>query len=310
VNRQETLRWLADLQHEFGSVMRTPLDARSGQLKAAVERYPQAICAAVSGSAQRTAAERLAIYNRQYWLRLLRALQNEYPLTCRLHGAWRFNQLAMRFLHAHPPRGHDLARVADGFDGWLAQQLRADPTGRRDGPRACFGEAVLEAAQLDAAVRRIVSAPEQPRFRLTQGVSAASRLCFSSAYARFSEHWPLVRLRARISAEVSERPVDLPERLPLAQTWALFRTTRGVGQVLLAPLHARLLALLEAQPLGAALERLEAECPRQEREALPERVQRWLERSARLDIFTGVVVGSAGTRDGRSSPGSHEPRSA
>lgn len=280
MTRKETLDWLADLQAELSAVLRTPLDPSTGALRADTERYPRAICAEVLGDSLEAAAERLAIYNRQYWLRLLRTLQRELPLTCRLLGAFRFNRVAMRFVLEHPPRERDLGQVAEGFEAFLARAL---PDERA--PHAPPQLALVQAAGIDCAYRRVFRAPAEPRFEAAHGLHPDARLRTSQAHARVTEHWPLVALRARILADTSERPVALPEPLPQPQTWALVRTARGIGQVVLEPQHANLLALLETYALSEALARLERACPEAERDALPGRVKRWLSRSVKLGMF-------------------------
>jgi Putative DNA-binding domain len=288
MSRKDTLDWLANLQAELSSALRTPLDSGTGALRADVERYSSAVCAEVLGDSPPMAAERLAIYNRQYWFRLLRTLQSELPLTCRLWGAWRFNQVALRFLLDHPPRERDLGRVAEGFEPFLEHVLRDDlqphaaPSERAATPRA----ALRQAARLDCAYRRVFRAPAEPRFDRARDLRADAWLHLSQAHARVVEDWPLLQLRARLLGEPCERPVALPEPLPRTQTWALVRTARGVGQVALEPEHARLLTLLETQPLSDALAQLEQECPVAERDALPPRVKRWLSRSVKLGLFT------------------------
>src|SRR5689334_21419215 len=108
VSREQTLSWLAALQGELSAMLHTPLDSEGGALSAAPERYPQALLARVRKQPGPNASERLAVYNRQYWLRLLRALQNDLPLFTALLGPWFFNQVAQRFLRARPPRNYDL----------------------------------------------------------------------------------------------------------------------------------------------------------------------------------------------------------
>jgi hypothetical protein len=289
MNHSETLAWLAEFQAGFSDAICAPLDPAGGTLHPDTARYPAATCARVLASPKLTAAERLTVYNRQYWFRLLRTLQQELPLTSRLFGLWSFNQRAIAFLCEHPPRGQDLGSVCIGFDDYLAATLTSEqvpcPERRSQLPRA----ALLEAAELDLAFRRVFLAPDQPRFQLSPRLGIEQlRLQPSAAYARFTEHWPLLRLRAPLLDRAAPHVVVLPAALPVLQTWALFRTPQGVGQLALESQHARLLELLDAQPMGAALAQLEAETAQQERAGLPERVQRWLVQSVRLGFFRGV----------------------
>ena len=80
--------WLVELQGRFGAVIRTPLDRSSGALRATVSaNAPAALDDSLDGP-RRPAAERLAVYNRQYWFRLFGVMQTAFPLTARLLGHW------------------------------------------------------------------------------------------------------------------------------------------------------------------------------------------------------------------------------
>ncbi len=287
MSRQRTLAWLADLQADLTAVVRTPLEAREGALRTNPARYPDRACARIVRSPQLTAAERLAVYNRQYWLRSLRAMQEALPLTCRLIGAWHFNALATRFLLAHPPHAHDLGAIGDRFDQFLERVLREDVRlGPGESARRVPRDAVSQAAQIDLGFRRCFVAPPEAAFRADAAPPPDARLTFSRAFTLIREGWPLVQLREHALGADAEKPVHLPEQLAAPQRWALFRTPRGTGTLRLEPQHALLLELLQRETLSRALERLEADCPRAQRSALPAKVQAWFSISARLGFFT------------------------
>ena len=111
--------WLAAFQARFSAVLCAPLDRSTGTLRERAADYPADACGDALATGRQSAAERLAVYNRQYWFRLFSVLQHEYRLTARLLGAWHFNELAGRFLEANPPRHPDLGCAADGFVTFL-----------------------------------------------------------------------------------------------------------------------------------------------------------------------------------------------
>ncbi|MET0389926.1 MAG: DNA-binding domain-containing protein, partial [Polyangiales bacterium] len=163
MTEQETRVWLAALQARFSSVLRTPLDASSGELRCRHDLYPDAACADVLPGPQLSAAARLSLYQRQYWMRLLNVMHDQYPLTVRLLGAFFFNQHALRFLSACPPHSHDLAGATEGFAEFLTADLQTDPVSHPPRGPSLPRLALLEAARLDAAYRRVFHAPEEPR---------------------------------------------------------------------------------------------------------------------------------------------------
>jgi hypothetical protein len=268
--------WLADLQRQLGELLRTPLDASSGTLRAQTERYETPLVAAVRDPAR----ERLAVYNRQYWFRLLTVMRHSWPLTARLLGMFHFNLHAQQFLLQHPPAHHDLHAITLGFDRYLAAQLTPLP------------DALLrEALNVDAAFTSVFHAPPQPRFAPRAHGPAElvqRKLIRSAAYAHVAEHWPLVALRFALQGDSAESAVAIPAPLPAAQHWAFVRNAQGVVQLRLAPLQARLLTLLEQHPVGEALARLEAEADPAARAALPEQTQAWIAQGVANAFWIGL----------------------
>jgi hypothetical protein len=205
-------------------------------------------------------------------------LQNELPLAAQLCGLWTFNRYAQAYLAAYPPQHADIQRVAEHFELFVAGHL---PGRSRCVPRA----ALLEAIRLDTAFSRVFFAPDEtPLTASAWSAGEPAQLCLRarSAYARVVQHWPLVQMRQRLLADRAESGHDAEAALPLPaalvgpQHWVLVRNASGVLYLLLEPQQARLLALLETHALGEALGRLEAECTPEERELLPQQIERWL----------------------------------
>lgn len=279
--------WLSELQARFGSVIRTPLDRSTGTLRATVTDYdPAAVLDAIDGP-HAVAAERLAVYNRQYWFRLFTVLQRAFPVTVRLLGAWAFNEHASRFILARPPRHWDLDHAPDGFADALIEALEARPD--RDG--------LVDAVTLDDAWRRLFRAPETRPFHPSADDAARlldSRLVMSPAVAVVVERYPLLEARASLIAMRSVTPVALPERLAEPRWWALAREPNGVRHLPLEPGEGALLTLLGRYAVREALARLEAACAESERAELPAATQRWLARSVERGIWEGLTTEPVG----------------
>lgn len=305
--------WLADFQRAFGAVLRAPLDRRSGELRAVPSAYDAAVVAGVAGDG----AARLAVYNRQYWFRLFGVMQEELPLVTALVGPWAFNGLAQRFLLAHPPADRDIARVADGFDVFLEARAPAAggmPDGLSDVvsgglsrvvPDSLSGvvpdggvgplprAALVQAARVDEAFRRVRWAPEEGAFRpapADAGRLARCRLVPSRALSIVDEDWPLFELRHRLPRGPGPRAWELPP--PHAggrRSWAVCRAPGGHRVLPLDRRRAALLRHLCARPVGEALALLEeAESPRQPPEQLARDVRRWLAESVDLGFWTAL----------------------
>jgi hypothetical protein len=281
--------WLAELQRSFGAVLRTELDRSSGVLRARPARYDAAACRAVRPSPGRGAAERLAVYNRQYWFRLFGALQAEYRLTTALMGPWALNGFASDFLATEPPRGHDLARAADGFAAYLEAAIPAGGVAPAPGAPEVPRGALLQAAAIDEAFRAVIGAPSQPPFRPAADDAARlpqSRLVPSAAVALVDEDWALVALHRTLGPSPPKTP--LPARHARTQAHAICRADAGHRVVPLAPTQARLLRLLRDHPVAEALAIVETEAASDERPLLAKEVQRWLAESVKLGFWTGL----------------------
>ena len=284
MTRSATEAWLAVLQRRFGEVLRKPLDAAGGSLRAQTGRYDSQLSAAVRGN--------LAVYNRQYWFRLLTAMQTSWPLCARLLGMFHFNLHAQQFLLQHPPAHYDLHTISVGFDRYLADALHSETVDRGPHDAPLPRAILLEAATLDATFTRVFHARAEPRFdprKHAPGELVQRKLVSSAAYARVEEHWPLVELRFALRTDTSEAAVPVPAPLPAAQTWAVFRNAQGVAQLRLDPLQAKLLALLERYPLGEALAHLEAEVDPSAHATLPEQTRAWIAQGIANAFWIGLA---------------------
>lgn len=242
---------LAALQERFSAALRAPLPAAAGRLSAgAVDPVLRAAVAPVGAA---DADARLAAYRRQYWYRLFTVLQNEYPLTTALMGAWTFNRFAEAHLLANPPPSADIAAVGNGFDAALIDRLGLPPAAP-----------VAEAARLDAAMRAVWTAPEAAALdpgRLADALmdGAPVYLVMSPAARIVTEHRPLCTARRLLAGRppVDEVPLDPPPAYADGAHFVLLvRAEGGVVEVPLGPPVARLYALLGQNSVEAALQAL------------------------------------------------------
>lgn len=281
--------WLEAFEADFSAMLRTPLRAERGVLKSAAQYAPSIADAVLPGPAL-GAQERLAVYNRQYWYRLLNVLQNEYTLTTKLLGAWTFNHWATRFLLSAPPQANDLAQLGRGLAAYLAAELPSAEVALTAKGATIPTRAVLQAAALDAAFRDVFCAPEQPEFAPRPADVErleVVRLRWAASVRLFEEDWPLVRMR-RNAADSGDAPVPLLERHAQACAWAIYRTRDGHhGVIALEPLQAKLYRLLEQLPLGEAMARIEqaSAAPAD----LAARVQSWFAQGVRLGFWIGFA---------------------
>ncbi len=272
--------WLADFQAAFGTMLRTPLDRASGTLTAAVAQYDPHLCAQALDGPLVSGAERLAVYNRQYWFRLLSVLHSGFPLTARLMGYWELNAVASKYLLAHPPRGWDIEQIADGFPAFFEDALgESEPALRL---------ALIESVRIDAAYREVFRAASLPPYRPSASEAAdllGGHLAAHPALRLVEEHRALLALRTTLLGSSNRATAELPPLLARPQAWAIVRREAGIAHIPLEAREAELIMLLGKHAVGEALERLESSCPVQERGNLPEQVRVWLARSIQLGFW-------------------------
>lgn len=279
-----TPAWLARIQREFTDLLATPLDRSTGRLLSREGDYPRELLERVVDAPPIAPAERLAVYHRQYWYRLLDLLQTSFPVSTRLLGHYHFNEPAALYFSAHPPRSRDLDRDADGFPDFFDAWAR--------GARPAVAEYLSTGMALDRAFRQVFAAPRVDAFVPTPDLAPrilGVRLVPSPERALYRERWPLLRERSRIVADQSERPWKEPPRLPEEEAYLIARSEGGISFAPLAVEEARLYELLARETVGAALGLWQEECGSGSEHDDAQKAQSWLERSVRLRLWSGCV---------------------
>ncbi|WP_437295572.1 HvfC/BufC N-terminal domain-containing protein [Sorangium sp. So ce426] len=317
--------WLRELQRDFTAVLRAPLDASAGRFRELSERYPAGLVAQVKvGPAGLAPAERLAVYHRQYWMRLFTALQTSFPRVSRAMSYWHFNHLAALHLAACPPRHADLDAASSGFAERLRGALRG-PDGARRGrhpvrPARGHEDAwrrrielsgaplamVRQALRMDEAERLACESPFEGLWRPTPEELAGlaeARLRFAVSFTLTHEDWDLARFSRRAGGDLGdleERPLNARRRHASTRAWVFARSAAGTTTTSVDPLFARLLERCRALPFGQALAAVEQGCTAAEAAQLQVNLQGWIA----LALSNGWWMGLAGAGTAGRGPSS------
>jgi hypothetical protein len=92
-------------------------------------------------SATQTSAERLEVYSRAYFTRLVECLRAEFPILSRAVGEELFDEFAVDYLIRHPSRSYTLGRLGEAFAEYLVQSC---PAGDGGWPEFLANLAMLE----------------------------------------------------------------------------------------------------------------------------------------------------------------------
>ncbi len=153
-----------------------------GQLSVAeVEHY-------IGSSSRLNGAQHLAIYQRSYYLRLLKCMCEQFPALCYALGESLFNDFAREYLQAYPPQSHTLYELGKRFPEYL-KQTRPDQEADNDS----WIDFMLELAQFERTLFVMFDAPgnEGKAFADIDTEDKNLRLqpCFTVADYRFPVAW-------------------------------------------------------------------------------------------------------------------------
>ena len=210
-----------------------------------------------------TAFDRLEIYNRMYWFRLIDCFYDDNPGLRAALGDARFNRLALAYLAKHPSRSFTLRNLGSH----LAEFIRRTPRWTVPRTALALDIARFEWAQtvaFDAAVRPVLTAADFGRAN-----PARLRLDLQPYVTLLALNHPVdtyvlaVKKRDSLRAETSNattsarpvarsRAVARPKR---ERTWvAVHRVDNRVYYKRLeAPAYQILVALRDGQPLARAV---------------------------------------------------------
>jgi hypothetical protein len=274
---------LAELQRQMAAAIMMPLTADEDmRAHAADGRAMTAVAASfIAPNSQLTPFERLEIYNRQYWYRILGALAEDFPALRALIGPQRFDALSIAYLTEHPSRSFTLRNLGSKLPEWLI--VHPKYAGRRH-------RLAVDLARMEWAFVEAFDAPE--RDPLTQRQIAAlqgeSKLALQPCLQLVALSYPaddlVLELHQREKRQTSEAGVAHEDDSAAAAIPSLRPrpTWLAVHRVDLSVYYRRiereefqtLVALREGSALGAALEAgfTGSRIPDRQR---PDRVQQW-----------------------------------
>lgn len=144
---------LKRIQCWFGSIIGRPIDedSRMNPISPTGQSMEIEACDYIVPSPTLRPAERIQIYNQQYWWRLLNALQESFPLVTRLFGYHDFNRtIAIPYLVKYPPNHWSLNVLGDRLLQWAEEDyLNSDR------------KLILDAIHIDWAFNNSFCAPQK-----------------------------------------------------------------------------------------------------------------------------------------------------
>lgn len=115
-------RSLEEIQRTMAAAVMQPLTPDENMQTTAPDGSSMDAVAAsfIAPNSNLNAFERLEIYNRQYWYRVLGALAEDFPGLKVVVGAQAFEALSIAYLREHPSRSFTLRNLGSKLAEWLA----------------------------------------------------------------------------------------------------------------------------------------------------------------------------------------------
>jgi Putative DNA-binding domain len=112
---------LMQLQRTMARAVMQPLTSSERMQRRAPDGGPMKRYASrfIKPNDRLTSFERLEIYNRQYWFRVLSALSEDFPGLRAVLGERRFDAMAKAYLIANPSRSFTLRNLSARMESWL-----------------------------------------------------------------------------------------------------------------------------------------------------------------------------------------------
>jgi hypothetical protein len=282
---------LAELQREMAAAVMQPLTPDENMRPTAPDGRSMTEVAEkfIAPNSRLTAFERLEIYNRQYWFRVLGALAEDFPAVRAVVGSRRFEALSVAYLTVHPSRSFTLRNLGSRFPAWLA--AHPQQAGRRH-------RLAVDAARIEWAFVEAFDSAERAPLSQKQitALNGESRLALQPHLQLVALHYPaddlvleLHRQEKRQTSEAgvahedaSGAAVTVPRLRPLPTWLATHRVDLSVYYRRLEREEFQVLAAIRAGlSLGEALEAgfLGSRIPAKRRE---QRVQEWFANWAEL----------------------------
>jgi hypothetical protein len=201
---------LADLQREMAAAVMQPLtaDEEMRTISANGRRMSEVAASFIAPNSKLNAFERLEIYNRQYWFRVLGALAEDFPGLRSVIGARAFAALSVAYLAAHPSRSFTLRNLGSNLAAWLADH--PEFTGRRH-------RLALDVARVEWAFIEVFDSAEHAPLTLEQiaTLDAGSRLALQPHLQLIALDYPaddlVLGLHKGDKRQTSEAGVDHDE---------------------------------------------------------------------------------------------------
>jgi hypothetical protein len=194
---------LAQIQRKMARAVMTPLAPGERMRRHApgggsMRRYAASF---IKPNDRLTSSERLEIYNRQYWFRVLSCFAEDFPGLRAILGEKRFDRLSVAYVKDCPSRSFTLRNLGSRIEAWL----RKHPGFIRPDERLALDMARLEWAQIEA-FDGPAETPLQPE-DLAEGADPRLKLRLQPYIQLLDLRYPVDDLLLKVNEETEDEEV-------------------------------------------------------------------------------------------------------
>src|SRR6185312_5555892 len=190
---------LAELQRRFSEALYTPLNSEEGIAERTLrgELMQQAAESIVKPNDRLSSTERLEIYSRSYWFRLISSLNEDFIGLRAVVGDDKFDALVQAYLTENPSRSFTLRNLGSRLESWL----RANPKYIQP-----HEQLAVDMVRLEWADTECFDAAEQPALTLNDIAQLGDdpKLHLQPHVQLLDLHFPVDKLLLEIRDEVEE----------------------------------------------------------------------------------------------------------
>ena len=264
-------RWMQAVIEQPGSVDEAVEAPASKE-----ELDPEEIGRVILPSKTLTSVERVGVYQGMYLLRMVEALENDYPALAHLLGPHAFGDLVTRYVAAHPSKSYTLNRLGEA----LPEFVRTN----RGIPKKAFA---ADLARLERAVTEVFDAERSPAWpaeeieRLPQEAWPGAVFLPIAAFRVLAFSYPVNAYFQSVKDENHDHP-DMGRK----STWVVvWRKNYEVWRLNLGKdAYEFLRALASGRPFGKAV----AATARKLQGSAGDQLFRWLRDWVAEGMFQGV----------------------
>lgn len=192
-------------QQWFASIITRPVDEESRMNPISPSGIPmeEEAYAYIAPSPTLRPAQRIQIYNQQYWWRLINILHETFPVATRLFGYSDFNQtIAIPYLQKYPPNHWSLSFLGNTLPKWVEESYHREDK-----------KIVWDAVKLDWSFCESFIAAELPTIEKADEKLLSERLFLQPSLVLFELDYDLFQFRSEFLKQEPDYWIenDFPE---------------------------------------------------------------------------------------------------